>query len=612
MTSQPRTPSYVSHIFDMDAIFEVLQQLLPKGIVFDSPAIYTEVAKLPVVPLEDIHRHWKTYTTTHKKLHDPTACRLENFWWHVWGSNRRELSGETLARLWEEIASGPTFVPLRGPPNRWEGPPLVKPTRSMHESDISQLPQIEEQQQQYIQASIPKGTPNNLTPSSARPPPPHPILKKPSGPSSTGPRPTARFADVPDSEGEASQSSAGKSAQGLNKKKVDTRLASNPVPPAKGDKKPAAAAKKFVVSSTASKRRPALPRRQSSQSSTGSATASTTGSTTGSGTGSRDASSGSKPTVNQQGPAPVTKETSPARKQGSSGLSTHAKEPISSAKAPAKRPIVSSPEKQPTPKSSQHPGSQAGLQITTPQQTLSPTLKESSRKENSPRAQGSSGESRPSAKALGKQPETPVGSGKQSSLRKSNQMGSFDGAGPQSPPPRSAPQSNQTNVPSNRQAEAEMADEKRRSSQEESPQVRKQPGRKASSNAAPTMVRTRSNNESKRLSSASFKSPSVVGLSSIAVTGGFDFETPKARPADDDMPPLAADQPDIRASSMLDSRLTPTQPSPAPAPPLGRSKSQLTLLLERTRVGERTRAGSNSSRRSDSSREDVYHEKKTG
>lgn len=598
----------------MDALVEVLQQLLPKGIVFDSPEIYAEVAKLPVVPLEDIHRHWKTYTTTHKNLHDPTACRLEHFWWHVWGSNRRELSGETLARLWEEIASGPTFVPLRGPPNRWEGPPPVKPTRSMHESDIPQPVQTKESQQQYIQASIPKGTPNNLTPSSSRPPPPHPILKKPSGPSSTGPRPTARFADVPDSEGEASQPSAGKSVQGLNKKKVDTRPASSPVAPAKVDKKPTSTSKKFVVSSTASKRRPALPRRQSSQSSTGSVTASTTNSTTGSGTGSRDATSGSKPTVNQPVPAPGTKEVSPARKQGSSGLSTHAKEPTSSAKALAKRPIVSSPEKQPAARSSQRTGSQAGLQLVTPQQTPSPTLKQSSRKENSPRSQGGPGESRPSAKALGKQPETPVGSGKQSSLRKSNQLGSFDGPGPQSPPPRSAPQATQTSPPSTRQAEAETTEERRHSSQEQNTQVRKQLGRKASSNAAPTMVRSRSNNETKRLSSASFKSPSVVGLSSVAVTGGFDFETPKARPADDDMPPLAADQPDIRAASMLDSRLTPTQPSPAPAPPLGRSKSQLTLLLERerTRIGERTRAGSNSSRRSDSSREDSYQEKKTG
>jgi len=62
------------------------------------------------------------YTTTYKKLKDPTACRLENFWWHVWGSDRRFLNGSALAKLYEEISVGPTFVPLKGPPNRWEGP----------------------------------------------------------------------------------------------------------------------------------------------------------------------------------------------------------------------------------------------------------------------------------------------------------------------------------------------------------------------------------------------------------------------------------------------------------------------------------------------------------
>ena len=62
------------------------------------------------------------YTTTNKKLEDPTARRLENFWWHVLGSNRKHLSGQTLAKLFEQISRGPTFVPLRGPPNRWEQP----------------------------------------------------------------------------------------------------------------------------------------------------------------------------------------------------------------------------------------------------------------------------------------------------------------------------------------------------------------------------------------------------------------------------------------------------------------------------------------------------------
>lgn len=67
------------------------------------------------------------YTTTYKKLKDPTACRLENFWWHVWGSDRRFLKGSALAKLYEDISLGPTFVPLKGPPNRWEGPDVRFP-----------------------------------------------------------------------------------------------------------------------------------------------------------------------------------------------------------------------------------------------------------------------------------------------------------------------------------------------------------------------------------------------------------------------------------------------------------------------------------------------------
>lgn len=41
-----------------ESVAEVLAMLLPPGILFDSPHIYAEVAKLPVVPLEDIQRHW--------------------------------------------------------------------------------------------------------------------------------------------------------------------------------------------------------------------------------------------------------------------------------------------------------------------------------------------------------------------------------------------------------------------------------------------------------------------------------------------------------------------------------------------------------------------------
>lgn len=561
----------------MEAIVEALEQLLPKGIVFDSPTIYAEVAKLPVVPLEDIHRHWKTYTRTHKSLHDPTACRLENFWWHVWGSDRRSLSGKTLASLWEQIASGPTFVPLRGPPNRWEPPP--KPTRSMHESDSAQPPQVHGVgiETQESQSSIARGAIYGLTPSSSRPPPAHTILKKPRGPSNSGPRPTARFVDVPDSEDEISQQSGENSVGTSTKKKPDNRASSSSVSPAKADRKPAP--KKFVASSTASKRRPVLPRRQSSQSSTGSVTASDPS--------PRDATSASRNNPNQQASTVGNKSSSPTKRQNGSGLSTHTEEPASRAKASGKRSNIPSPGREPVSASGHDAYAQDGSRKTAQVTTPSPVPQGTSCQENLPRSQSISVEE-PNAKVLGKRPQVAtLHSGKNAPTQKSIHSSNYDGpAGIPRSPPRSVPQSMQPATSSANSADT-IEPSRRRSAQEGTSRSHKEQGDTTGSDAAPKMARSRSNNESKRMSSGGLKSSSVVGLSNIAVTGGFDFETPQARPSDDDLPPLGAGQPDLRAASVLDSRLTPTQPSPNPPPPLGRSKSQLTLVLER----ERARAG---------------------
>jgi hypothetical protein len=51
-------------------------------------------------------------------------------------------------------------------------------------------------------SSSTSGSARPLQSSSSKPPPAHPILKKPRGPSTSGPRPTARFASPPESEAE--------------------------------------------------------------------------------------------------------------------------------------------------------------------------------------------------------------------------------------------------------------------------------------------------------------------------------------------------------------------------------------------------------------------------
>lgn len=209
------------------------------------------------------------YTTTFRRLIDPTANRLENFWWHVWGSDRKHLSGETLARIFEEISTGPTIVPLRGPANRWEPPPVSPPPLSS--PSICLAGRSTNLDVQFLDSLAPPWKPaDNPDESTAstkstkstdsskstdsKPdaaltrPPPHPILKKSRGDSKSGPRPTARFAFPDDEEDEASSGSGvemQRSTSGTREKK---------------------APKKFHAS-VGAKRRPALPRRVSSQSS---------------------------------------------------------------------------------------------------------------------------------------------------------------------------------------------------------------------------------------------------------------------------------------------------------------------------------------------------------
>lgn len=118
----------------------------------------------------------------------------------------------------------------------------------------------------------PKTQPSQF--SSSRPPPPHPILKKPRGPSTSGPRPTARFVSPPGSEDEdEDQPEPGPSS---NREKTSTqREPESQIPSAtKGERKKStstAPKKKTAFVASAARRRPAMPRRQSSQSSGGAA-----------------------------------------------------------------------------------------------------------------------------------------------------------------------------------------------------------------------------------------------------------------------------------------------------------------------------------------------------
>ncbi|KAK3991195.1 hypothetical protein QBC44DRAFT_287338 [Cladorrhinum sp. PSN332] len=291
---------------------------LPLGLIETTREIFLEVASYPVLPPEKIQAYWNAYTITFRTVVDPTALRLENFWWHVWGSDRRYLPGPVLARLFKEFALGPTFAPLvqsQRPPLTW------KPTSDQNHN-----------QQQKSSPSESRKERGSASSSSKYPPAPRPILKKNRGPSGSGPRPTARFLDPPttherkpggdnssppdtaaaapreipsstshkqdDAEPQAAipqdtPSSAAKPEPGPLKEMPPPpkpppkrRTSSTPAAstsgtdmrpprqtsPASGGKVTLPTGKKIVASTAASRRRPIMPRRQSSQSTAGSPT----------------------------------------------------------------------------------------------------------------------------------------------------------------------------------------------------------------------------------------------------------------------------------------------------------------------------------------------------
>ncbi|KAH8662026.1 hypothetical protein BX600DRAFT_308396 [Xylariales sp. PMI_506] len=309
--------------------------ILPKGIVFNSDRVYKEVASYPLVPPEKIYEYWHVYTTTFGKLKDPTASRLENFWWHVLGSDRRYLSGPTLARIFEDISNGPTFVKLRGPPNRYEGPsppatPIVQNAIVSLGAGIADGRTQNEGKLEKTEAARP------IQPSSSKPPPSHPILKKPRGPSSSGPRPTARFVSPPESEAEDShkESEIASSASVPTTPVLEIAESKNfngATAKDKHKRSSGSAAKKkspAFVASSASKRRPAMPRRQSSQSSGGG----------GSEVGSREGSSSlsSRFLGSQRSVSPIAERPG----QWASTMVDEGDKPSLSAKAVGKRPAA--------------------------------------------------------------------------------------------------------------------------------------------------------------------------------------------------------------------------------------------------------------------------------
>lgn len=339
---------------------------------------------------------------------------------------------------------------------------------------------------------VDKGSPlktatNAPTSSSSRPPPLHPILKNTRGPSSSGPRPTARFVSPPDSGAESGEDEEAASSGSTATLEMHPQL---PPPAMTADKKATHTAKKLVAAASAHKRRPVLPRRLSSQSSS-----------TPSDAGSRDGSSG-----------PATKQVASQRPPPS--LADHQLTKCSqgaelSAKAAGKLPAGLRSEK----KAARDKPREKGC----PERTVA-TRQQAAAGQDRP-ANGSSYSASPYVADCGRDRRkgaTPVAITAQSMARSQSDTG-------------------------------------QRSQPHQSSSGRQPPGGLAAS--------------------------SVAATSNVAVQGQFDFVHPGPAAASLE----ARDIPDnisIPSRQSSASLFTPTQPSPTPAAPLARSKSQLAVLLE--------------------------------
>ncbi|KAI1309627.1 hypothetical protein F5Y03DRAFT_67982 [Xylaria venustula] len=299
----------------------MVQELLPKGIVHNRETVYADIAKYDVMPLEQILNACHVFSTTSRELYDPTARRLENFWTRVLGGDRRYLSGRVIARLFRDISEEISFVKLRGPDNRYEP--------SSPEYSASRPPGA----QATSSASISQPKTKSTTLSTKAP---RPILKRPRGPSASGPRPTARFVSPPESGIDEASTRRTESTTSTRAKDSGSSTATEDKPklrPQKSKKKATA-----FVASTTSRRRPEMPRRTSSQSST---KASDPSSKEGdSSLGSKyDGSQSSVPTILEM-PGQLSAGTK--RGKGTAGLS---------AKAAGKRPMTQSRIEKTAPKS---------------------------------------------------------------------------------------------------------------------------------------------------------------------------------------------------------------------------------------------------------------------
>ncbi|SLM34795.1 Protein of unknown function DUF1752, fungi [Lasallia pustulata] len=95
---------------------------LPRGLLTNSEALSGAIERIDYVAIEDIARLWRVYTTNKAVLADDVGRRLENFFWRIWGNGRisSNIRGSQVALLFVSISEGGEIrtTPTQSPQSR--------------------------------------------------------------------------------------------------------------------------------------------------------------------------------------------------------------------------------------------------------------------------------------------------------------------------------------------------------------------------------------------------------------------------------------------------------------------------------------------------------------
>ncbi|KAL2043988.1 hypothetical protein N7G274_003508 [Stereocaulon virgatum] len=81
---------------------------LPEGLVSNKAVVSGEIRRVDRVEAEDVQKLWRVYSTKKAALADNVGSRLENFFWRIWSSRRirQRITGTEVARQFNSINEG--------------------------------------------------------------------------------------------------------------------------------------------------------------------------------------------------------------------------------------------------------------------------------------------------------------------------------------------------------------------------------------------------------------------------------------------------------------------------------------------------------------------------